>query len=233
MTLARGSGWRSGQAELLEASEGVFQRPGTEDPSVAEPEDGDLIDPLEAAPSRSLAEPFPQVGGRTGEAADDLVAFGDQLHDLHVHVGEAGSERPDPASGGRDQLGDIQLVDDLQVAAVEDLVDQPAHDRLVGLGHHAAPGPWRSRCKVLSAAAHPGRLGQQVAALQSAAVLAVRCRRPAGRCGDGREEVVAALGAGQQVPVDRARAAAGGPWSWWRAPGGSPARAATTERTCW
>src|SRR5215213_11562454 len=107
------------------------------DLAVAEPEDGDLSDSLEAAPSRRLSEPFPQLGGRTGEAADDLVAFSDQLHDLHVDVGEAGPERRDPTSGGRHQLGGIQLVDDLQVATVENLIDQPAYHRLVGLDHHA------------------------------------------------------------------------------------------------
>jgi len=50
-----------------------------DDLAVAEPEDGDLIDPLEAAPSRRLIQPFPQVGGRTGEAANDLVARGDGI----------------------------------------------------------------------------------------------------------------------------------------------------------
>jgi hypothetical protein len=58
--LARGSGWRSGQAELLQAPEGVFQRPGVGDLAVAEPEDGDLIDPLEAATGRGLAQPLAQ-----------------------------------------------------------------------------------------------------------------------------------------------------------------------------
>jgi hypothetical protein len=45
----------------------------------------------------------------------------------------------DPALGGRSQLGRIQLVDHLQAAAVEDLVDQPANGRLVGLSHLTLP----------------------------------------------------------------------------------------------
>jgi hypothetical protein len=80
------------------------------------------------------------VGRRAGEPGDDLVAFGDQLHDIDVDVGEAGPEGRDPAFGGRGQLGRIELVDDLQAAAVEDLGDEPTHDRLVGFGHILLPG---------------------------------------------------------------------------------------------
>jgi hypothetical protein len=53
-----------------------------DDPAVAQLEDGDLVDPLEAAPSRGMAEPGAQVGGGASEPADDRVALGDQLHDL-------------------------------------------------------------------------------------------------------------------------------------------------------
>src|SRR5919202_585134 len=94
-----------GEPQLPEPSEGVLQRPGMHDLAVAEAEDPDLIDALEAAPSRSLAKPCSQVGGRAGEPPDDLVALSDQL----------------------------------QVAAVEDLVDEPAHDCFVGLGHRGPP----------------------------------------------------------------------------------------------
>jgi hypothetical protein len=52
-----------------------------DDPAVAESEDGHLVNALEAAPGRGLTEPFPKVGGRAGEAADDLVALGDQPPD--------------------------------------------------------------------------------------------------------------------------------------------------------
>jgi hypothetical protein len=103
---------RLGQAELALPVEGVFQRPHVDDLAVAEPEDPDLIDPLEATPGGGLAEPCSQVGGRAGEPGDHLVAFGDQLHDLDVDVGEAGLEGRDPALGGPGQLGRIELVDD-------------------------------------------------------------------------------------------------------------------------
>ncbi len=45
-----------GQPELAQPPESVLQRPDMDDPAVAEPEDGDLIDSLEAAPSWGLAE---------------------------------------------------------------------------------------------------------------------------------------------------------------------------------
>jgi hypothetical protein len=47
-----------GQPELAQPPDGVLERPDMDDLAVAEPEDGDLIDALEAAPSWGLAEPF-------------------------------------------------------------------------------------------------------------------------------------------------------------------------------
>jgi hypothetical protein len=41
---------RPDQAELLQPPKGVHQRPHVDDPAVPEPEDPDLIDPLEATP---------------------------------------------------------------------------------------------------------------------------------------------------------------------------------------
>src|SRR5512132_3510652 len=58
--------WRSAsvdEAELLEAGQGVLQRPCLGDSPAAEAEDGDLVDPLEAAAGGSVAEPLAQVGG--------------------------------------------------------------------------------------------------------------------------------------------------------------------------
>ena len=82
-----------GEAELAQPIQGVLQRPHMHDPAVAEPNDPDLINPLEAATGRGLTESFPEVGGRAGEPAHDLVALGDQLHELHVDIGEVGPER--------------------------------------------------------------------------------------------------------------------------------------------
>jgi hypothetical protein len=63
-----------------------------DDPAVAQLGDGDLVDPLEAAPSRGMAEPGAQVGGRASELADDRVALG----------GRVGSRRPAcPRPGSR------------------------------------------------------------------------------------------------------------------------------------
>src|SRR5215203_6553620 len=106
-----------------------------DDPAVAQPEDGHLIHPLEAAAGRSMAQPRSQVGGGAGEAAHHLVTLADQLHDLHADIREAGPERRDPAPRGRGKLGRVQLVDHLQPAAVEDLLDQPPDGRLVVLDH--------------------------------------------------------------------------------------------------
>ena len=89
------------------SSSGRSGRPRShlDDLAVAEPEDGHLIDPLEATPGRRVAEPLSQVGGRAGEPADDLVALADQLDDLHVDVGEADPERDDPAPGRQASSG--------------------------------------------------------------------------------------------------------------------------------
>jgi hypothetical protein len=74
----------------VQPPKGVLQRPYVGDLAVAEPDDPDLIDSLEATPGWGMAEPVAQVGRRASELADDHVAFGDQLHDLDVDVGEAG-----------------------------------------------------------------------------------------------------------------------------------------------
>jgi hypothetical protein len=74
-----------------------------DDLALAQPEDRDLVDPLEAAPSRPMTEPFPQMGGRAGEPADDLVAFGDQL-DKRLATGSpmrASAERARNAGSAR------------------------------------------------------------------------------------------------------------------------------------
>jgi hypothetical protein len=131
---AAGLATQVGEAELAQPIQGVLQRPHMHDPAVAEPKDPDLINPLEAATGRGLTESFPEVGGRAGEPAHDLVALGDQLHELHVDIGEVGPERGDPSLGRRGQRGRVQLVDDLQVAAVEHRINQPTYDRLVGIG---------------------------------------------------------------------------------------------------
>src|SRR4029450_11533043 len=85
----RGSAIVSDEAELAQPAQGVLQRPHMKAPAVAEQEDPDLAAPLEAAPGRGLAEPFPQVGGRAGEPALDLVALGDQVHEPHGEGGGA------------------------------------------------------------------------------------------------------------------------------------------------
>jgi hypothetical protein len=53
----------------------------------AELEEVDLVD-AEAPPRRRVAPPGAEVAARADEAADDDVALGDELHDLHAHVGE-------------------------------------------------------------------------------------------------------------------------------------------------
>ena len=44
-----------GEAELAQPIQGVLQRPHMHDPAVAEPQDPDLIDPLEASPGWKVA----------------------------------------------------------------------------------------------------------------------------------------------------------------------------------
>jgi len=51
-----------------------------------------------------------------------------------MDVGEVGAEWGDPAPGRRCQLGRVELIDDLEAAAIEDLRDQSTDDRFVGCG---------------------------------------------------------------------------------------------------
>ena len=51
-----------GEAELAQPIQGVLQRPHLHDPTVMQPQDPDLLDPLKSAAGRGLPEPFPQMG---------------------------------------------------------------------------------------------------------------------------------------------------------------------------
>jgi hypothetical protein len=103
-----------------------------------------------------------QGTGRDVDALGDLGAMvADQLGtqqppsaiSSRAPCGRRGSwpERCDPASGRPGQRGHVQLVDRLQVAAVEDLINQPTDDGLVGLG------PFSSQLSVRRA--NPASLG--------------------------------------------------------------------------
>src|SRR5688572_4779799 len=89
---------RRGEAELAQPFEGVFEAPGADDPAIADAEDGDLVDLLEAAAGRPVSEPRAKVRGGAREAAHDLIALRDQLNDLHLDIGERRPEGSDPAA---------------------------------------------------------------------------------------------------------------------------------------
>jgi hypothetical protein len=101
---------RCSESELPQPAQGVLKALGMDDPALPQSEDGNLIDALEATPGRGMPKPLPQVAGRAGEPADDLVAFGDQLDDLHVDVvlARAGCVHdhghPDQAQRGPEQV---------------------------------------------------------------------------------------------------------------------------------
>jgi hypothetical protein len=63
---------------------------------VVDAEDVDLVDALEAPSGGRLVAPRSEVGGRAVEAPDDLLAFGDEVNDLHLDVREALAKRGDP-----------------------------------------------------------------------------------------------------------------------------------------
>src|SRR5687767_3724612 len=113
----------STNTELLKAVEGVLEAPGADDPAVAKAEDGDLVDVLEAASGGRATEPFAEVGGGAGEAPDDLVALRDELDDLHVDIRERRAERCDPVFRPLRHGRCVELVDHVQVPAVENLID--------------------------------------------------------------------------------------------------------------
>jgi hypothetical protein len=81
--------------------------------------------------------------------------FGDEVDDLHVHVGERGPEWGDPPPGAGDEVGGVHVVDDVQPAGVHDLVDQPAHDRLVRSGAGSIPASLRISHTVEAATSIP------------------------------------------------------------------------------
>jgi hypothetical protein len=68
-----------------------------------------------------LSHPRPEVGARAAEVSGDLIAFGDELDDLHREVGEGLSEWPDPVPCGRGQLAVGYLVQHVIVALVDSL----------------------------------------------------------------------------------------------------------------
>jgi hypothetical protein len=109
---------------------GCLQAPGFGDAAVVDAEDVDLVDALEAPAGRWLAAPWSEVGGRAVEASDDLLAFGDEVDDLHADVGEAVAKRGDPPPRCGRHLRCVELVDEVQAAGVDDLVDQPPDDGL-------------------------------------------------------------------------------------------------------
>jgi hypothetical protein len=99
--------------------------------AVSQAEEVDLVDLLEASPRRSVAAPFALMRSRAGKAARHLVAFGDQVDDLHVNVGEGGVKGADPCLDGGCDLRHAELIHELHLAIVDDLDDQPADDLLV------------------------------------------------------------------------------------------------------
>jgi hypothetical protein len=81
-----------------------------------------------------VPEPFALVRAGATEVPDDLVALGDQLHDLHAEVGERAAERVDPGRGASRHRSVGDLFEQRRVAAVDDLVDHATDELLVRLG---------------------------------------------------------------------------------------------------
>ena len=67
------------------------------------------------------------MGARTFEMAHDRVALGDQFDDLHFKVRKGALKRAHPALRDLGEFTRRQLVDDVDVALRNHLVDQPAH----------------------------------------------------------------------------------------------------------
>jgi hypothetical protein len=68
--------------------------------------------------------------GRAAEASDHLLAFGDEVDDFHMDVGEALAKRGDPTPCCGRHLRCVDLVDDVQAAGVDDFVDEPPDNGL-------------------------------------------------------------------------------------------------------
>jgi hypothetical protein len=76
-------------------------------------------------------------GAGTAKPRRHPVALGDQVDDLLPPVGEGGAEAPERLPSRLCQLWGEQVLYQLQPAAVNGLVHQPPHQRLVLLGHAA------------------------------------------------------------------------------------------------
>jgi hypothetical protein len=119
--------------ELLVAGPGVFEAPDAGEPVVGHVEEVDLVDVHR--PARGWqAQPGSLVGAGAPEAGDDDVAFGDELDDVLVPVGERGAELMEGASQCAGEGGCGDLVEGVGVVGVDDVVDE-APDQGLGIGH--------------------------------------------------------------------------------------------------
>jgi hypothetical protein len=132
---AQGRARLLGESELADARQGVLQAPGARDPLVAQLEEVDLVDVLEAAP----------VGGwpRQGPGAWPSTGTGRPRRPPRPRAGRPPCARPgglpergDPAGRGARRRRAVELIERGQVAAVEDLVDQAPDQRLGVIGGH-------------------------------------------------------------------------------------------------
>jgi hypothetical protein len=64
------------------------------------------------------------LGGGAGEAPDDGVAVGDELDELHAHVGKRGAEAAEPVPHPGGQARHEQLLDHLVATAVDRLLNE-------------------------------------------------------------------------------------------------------------
>jgi hypothetical protein len=74
------------------------------------------------------------VGAGAAEAGDDGVAFGDELDDLLVPVGERRAELVEGASEGSSEGGRGDVVESAGVVGVDDLVHEAPYEPF-GVGH--------------------------------------------------------------------------------------------------
>jgi len=128
-----GLGFRGVDTELAYARQVVLDSESRDELAASDFEDVDLVDLLEAASGGGDAEPLAPMRARTSEVRDHLVAFCDQIGDLHLEVRERALKRLDPAFGRLREVSGCDLVEHLEVVPADSLPSQPAHQLLVFL----------------------------------------------------------------------------------------------------
>jgi hypothetical protein len=107
--------------------------------SIHHTEDVDLVNVLKPPSSRRHPEPFAAMRARTSKPGDYPIALGDQLDKLRLEVRKRTPKRADPPLCDLRKLASRDLIQNIEIALLDDLTHQPQDQQLVLLSRHQDP----------------------------------------------------------------------------------------------